>query len=412
VFTGAFLVSAATGVSGLLTYAFLVLAARQLGPTAYGQVGVLWGAMFISAIVLFRPLEQTTSRAVADRLAKDGDVLSVLRSVAALAALLAVAAIVAVVGAWRPVVRSLFAGSDTMGAMLVAGSACYGLAYLTRGLVGGIRWFGGYALALLGDAVTRLVVAVPLLVVASQTTAAAALVAAGLAGAVVPLVVGRRRLAGLGRSRGGTPFRIRSALAFASPAAVVAAADQLLVNGAPILVIVDGGTDARRVAGVVFAATMLVRAPVYVFQGLAASLLSNLTHLNATGARRAFREAVTRAVRRSVAAGAVFTGAVAVVGPLAMQAVYGDAFAAGRLSLVLLAAGVGCYLGATTLSQALLSTGQTALTATAWAVAATGFVGVFACMSGDALKAASAAFAAGCAAAFLLLAGLFAFRTG
>jgi hypothetical protein len=33
-------------------------------------------------------------------------------------------------------------------------------------------------------------------------------------------------------------------------------------------------------------------------------------------------------------------------------------------------------------------------------------------MSGDALKAASAAFAAGCAAAFLLLAGLFAFRTG
>jgi hypothetical protein len=32
----------------------------------------------------------------------------------------------------------------------------------------------------------------------------------------------------------------------------------------------------------VFAATMIVRAPVYVFQGLAASLLANLTHLNAT----------------------------------------------------------------------------------------------------------------------------------
>ena len=62
----------------------------------------------------------------------------------------------------------------------------------------------------------------------------------------------------------------------------MAGADQLFVNGGPLLVVVAGGPGATRAAGIVFAATMLVRAPVYVFQGLAAALLPNLTHLQAT----------------------------------------------------------------------------------------------------------------------------------
>jgi len=55
--------------SGVLTYAFHVL--RPLARAGgYGQIAVLWGAMFIAAIRFFRPLEQTTSRALADRLAR------------------------------------------------------------------------------------------------------------------------------------------------------------------------------------------------------------------------------------------------------------------------------------------------------------------------------------------------------
>ena len=71
---GAWLLPAATIVSGVLTYAFHIVAARNLGPAAYGQIAVLWGAMFLIAIVLFRPVEQTTSRAVADRLARGEEV--------------------------------------------------------------------------------------------------------------------------------------------------------------------------------------------------------------------------------------------------------------------------------------------------------------------------------------------------
>ena len=79
-FDGAALLSGATLASGVFAYAYHVLAARTLGPEAYGLVAVLWAALFLLVVVLFRPLEQTTSRALADRLARGHEVRSVLRA--------------------------------------------------------------------------------------------------------------------------------------------------------------------------------------------------------------------------------------------------------------------------------------------------------------------------------------------
>ena len=70
---------------------------------------------------------------------------------------------------------------------LFPGIVAYGAAYVVRGLLGGVRWFEGYGIGLVADSVVRLLVAVPLLVVASSDLAAAAIVAAGVAGAPVPL---------------------------------------------------------------------------------------------------------------------------------------------------------------------------------------------------------------------------------
>ena len=64
------LLSAGTIGSGLLAYAFNVLAARALGPEAFAAVGALWAGMFLIAVLLFRPLEQTVSRTVADLVAR------------------------------------------------------------------------------------------------------------------------------------------------------------------------------------------------------------------------------------------------------------------------------------------------------------------------------------------------------
>src|ERR1051325_5108902 len=80
-FAGAWLLSGAMALSGVLTYAFHVLAARTLGAAASGQIAILWGGIFLVAIVLFRPLEQTLSRAIADGLARGEEVRAVIRCV-------------------------------------------------------------------------------------------------------------------------------------------------------------------------------------------------------------------------------------------------------------------------------------------------------------------------------------------
>jgi O-antigen/teichoic acid export membrane protein len=246
-------------------------------------------------------------------------------------------------------------------------------------------------------------VAAPLVFIASQNVAAAAIVAAGLAGIVVPLAAGhtllRRQLVG----EGGERFHPRAALAFAAPASIIAGADQLLVNGSPILVIAGGGAAASKEAGVVFAATMLVRVPVYVFQGLAASLLPNLTRLQATREADRFRRSVLRAVGILLGVSAVIAAGAALIGPQAMSILYGSGFDAGRVELTLLAASVGGYLAAATLSQALLAMDAGGRAAAAWALASVLFVGLYVILPGEALVRISIALAVALAVGSVIL---------
>jgi O-antigen/teichoic acid export membrane protein len=393
VFVGAWLLSAATVASGVLTYAFLILAARTLGPHAYGRIAALWGAIFIGAVVLFRPLEQTASRTISDRLARGFEVRTVLRALALVGTMAVTLTAAVIVVAWGTITGRIFLGDGTLTALLLAGTVAYGISYIVRGVAGGLRWFAGYGLALAADSLARLVVALPLLIVASERLAGAAMVAAGLACAIVPLALGRGRVGTALLSRAGPAFRVRSACAFAAPAAAIAAADQLLVNGAPLMVILDGGPAASRSAGVVFAATMLVRAPVYVFQGLAASILPNLTALVAVGDRSRFRGAVLRSSLLLLGIGSALVVAVAAAGPAAMHVLYGSGFGAGRLDLTLLAAGAACYLVAGTASQGLLAVARGGAAAAIWAAGAVGFVGLFTVLPGSELGRASLAFA-------------------
>lgn len=389
---GAGLVSAATLGAGLLIYAFHVLAARRLGPEAYGQIAVLWAALFLTVIVLFRPLEQTTSRETANRLARGEEAGTVVKAVGRLAAGLLLLLGLGLALGWAFVTDRLFLGNDAMTAMLLAGIVFYGGAYVTRGLLAGTRWFPGYGLGLVADSLVRLLVALPLVVVASQNLAAAAIAAAGLGGLVVPLAVGHRRLRKALAGSEHSSFRLGSAVGFALPAGVVAGADQVLVNGGPLLVMLGGGAGASKAAGVVFAATMLVRVPVYLFQGLAASLLPNLTRLQAVDGAIRFRRAVRQTVGLLLAGGVVIVAGAAVAGPEGMRILYGDDFHAGRLELVLLAAGVASYLGAATFSQALLALGAAGRAAIAWSAAATLFVTLYAVVPGEPLFRIAVAF--------------------
>lgn len=390
--SGAWLLSMATLASGVLAYAFHILAARALGADGYGRIAVLWGAMFLVAIVLFRPIEQTASRSIANRVARGWESRSVVVSATLVALAALVLAAVAMLAAWGPITDGLFDGDGTLTLLLMAGVAGYGVSYVARGLLGGARWFAGYGLNLIADGAARLLVAVPLVVVASTGLAGTAMVVAGLAGATIPLWVGRRQLRPLLATGAGERFRAGSTVAFAAPAAVIAGADQVLVNSSPVLVVMAGGTAAA--AGVVFAATMLVRIPVYVFQGVAASILPNLTRLHATDDDSGFRAAVRRMVLVLVGASAVMAAGALAIGPEALRMVYGADFDAGRTELGLLAVGVGFYLAASTISQALLAQDRGRIAAGAWAVSATLFIGAFVTLPGTELMRIAVAFAA------------------
>jgi O-antigen/teichoic acid export membrane protein len=390
------LMSVGTLASGVLAYVFNVVAARSLGPEAYGAIGALWAGMFLLAVLLFRPLEQTISRAVADGLARGQDARPVARSAARMGAVLAAAASLALLAAWSPITDKLFGGRPALTAALVLGVAGYAASYYVRGLCGGVRWFGGYGLLLLADGAVRVLVALPLVFVASPTVAAFAVAAAAWGGAVAPLL--SRHRGALDRLRAGdepSDFPLSSAARFALPAAVIAGSEQVLISGGPLLVLIAGGPHAMRDAGVVFAATLLLRAPVFVFQGIQASLLPSLTTFRAQGHHaRAHRATVLTAAILFGFSALVAAGAL-VVGPFVMSLLYGDGFEVTATDLAILAVGVGGFLAAGTFCQALLARNRAGAAAICWASGAVAFVAVELLLSGAVMHRVSLAFAAG-----------------
>ena len=64
------LLSVGVGAAGLLTYVYFSLASHNLDKVDYGEVVVLWSAVFVTISILFRPVEQLLSRTIAERQAQ------------------------------------------------------------------------------------------------------------------------------------------------------------------------------------------------------------------------------------------------------------------------------------------------------------------------------------------------------
>jgi O-antigen/teichoic acid export membrane protein len=388
------LLSIGTVASGVLAYVFNVIAARAMGPEGYGPVAILWVTLFLGAVLLFRPLEQTMSRAVADRVARGEDAHAPVRIISWFGAGVAAAAAIGCGVAWDPITDRLFDGHDALTAGLVAGLVGYGASYLLRGVLGGVQWFGGYGLLLLADGGVRVVLGLVLLVYATPAVAALALAGAAIGGALAPLLardrVRMRRLSG----DKPTPFAISAAARFAAPAAVVALCEQVLISGGPLLVLLAGGADTTT-AGVVFAAMLLVRAPVFLFQGVAASLLPSLTAFQARGDDAKTRQRTFAVAGTMAGVAALMAAAALLAGPETMALLYGDGFEMARGDLALLALGIGAFLAASTFSQAVLAKAQAGGAALAWSAGALAFVALELTLSGTPVHRVALAFAAG-----------------
>jgi O-antigen/teichoic acid export membrane protein len=169
-------------------------------------------------------------------------------------------------------------------------------------------------------------------------------------------------------------FTLVHGAGFAASVLLVMLSEQTFLNAGPLLIEATQGARGAALAGFTFNVLLIARAPLTLFQAVQTSILPHLTRLRAGGEADPFR----RSVNVTLTAIAGFAACVALVmllaGPLVMDLLFGGDFDYGRGGLVLVSIGVGLYLSAATLNQALLAHGRAPLAASCWVTAAAAFV--------------------------------------
>jgi O-antigen/teichoic acid export membrane protein len=263
--------------------------------------------------------------------------------------------------------------------VLVVGIAAFGAAYYARGFLAGRRQFGLYATLLVLEGGSRLMfpVAVAVGIAEGVDFVALGVAVAPLASmAVLPFAfASHRRSAPRGEPvDSGLEFTLARGGAFASAVLLMMLSEQILVSSGALFV--RGAVDAAA-AGFIFNVMMVARAPLLLFQAVAASLLPHLTRLRTRGdatGEDAFRMSINNTVLLIAAFSATVTVGVLLVGPTVMQIAFGDKFTYDRVGLAIVAVGMGFYLSAVALNQAALAQGQARRAAVCWVACAVGFI--------------------------------------
>jgi hypothetical protein len=170
-------------------------------------------------------------------------------------------------------------------------------------------------------------------------------------------------------------FTLARGTGFAAAVLVIMVCEQTFLNAGPLLIEAsEEGARGAALAGIVFNVLLIARAPLQLFQAVQTSILPHLTRLRAGGESDPFR----RSVNLTLVAIAGFAGCVAfvmlVLGPWVMDLLFGGEFDYERGGLVLVAFGMGLYLAAATLNQALLAHGRATHASASWLLAAAAFV--------------------------------------
>jgi O-antigen/teichoic acid export membrane protein len=389
---GAAILSVGIGATGLITFAYFSLASHALPEDEYGRITLLWSAVFITVSVLYRPVEQLLSRTIADHDARGVQGTEHLRIAATIQLGLGLLFVVVALILRGPIQDDLFAGSSALYWILVVAVLAYAASYFARGYLAGHRLFTLYGGLVLMEATSRCLfaLAVAVGIAEGQTAVALGMAAAPIVSlAVVPPALARR----LDRQRSGATdpaqldaaardepsarepeFTLARGTGFAAAVLVVMLSEQTFLNAGPLLVKATADTNGAALAGFAFNVLLIARAPLQLFQAVQTSILPHLTRARAGGERDAF----ARSVNVTLTAIAGFAGIVALVmlaaGPQVMDLLFGGNFEYDRWGLVLVALGMGLYLSAATLNQALLAHDRAAHSAGCWVACALVFV--------------------------------------
>ena len=410
------MLTVALATAGLLTYGFFALASHSLSVDDYGLIVVMWSVVFMVVSVLFRPVEQLASRTIAELETRGEHIGHAMRVAGSIQAGLAVLFVIVAFALRNVIEDELLEGNEFLFYAMVAAVLAFGASFLARGFLAGERRFGLFSLLLIIDSSGRLAFSLAVAVGIAEGVDPIALgVVAGpaLSLLVVPFALRQPRQPAEVRAPQedgpdgpgmDTPtFTLANGAGFAAAVLVIMLSEQIFLSSGALFARAEEGAAA---AGFMFNILMVARAPVVLFQAVAASLLPHLTRLRSKGDESsddAFRLSVRLTILVIAGLSLLLSAVLLVAGPELMQIAFGDKFTYDREGLVIVAIGMGFYLSAATLNQAALAQGQARRAAFCWIGCAAGFVIWNLAATGDVFRQVEVGFAVGAAALCALL---------
>ncbi len=358
-------------IAGVATYAFFKVGTVAVGGAdAFAPIASMWFAVFALAPGFFLPLEQELGRALSHRRAIGDGGLPVVRKVVGLGGIL-VALVTLCIIVFSPLIAtSYFDGNWFMVVALIAAFAAYAPAHMARGVCSGSGRFRDYAVIMGSDGIVRIVLCVALAVVGVTAVGAY-----GLAIAVSPLfavayVYQRNGL----RTEPGPPAELREVTPNLGWLLIGSVCAATLLNAGPIAasVLSPDGAVSRELITAFSYGVLLSRIPLFLFQAVQAALLPRLSQQAARGEFSEFRSGLQRLMVVVLGVGLVGTVGAFVLGPWALDLVYGVDLTGRTLAMLSLSSAV--YMLALATAQAVIALQGHALVALGWVVGVVTFV--------------------------------------
>jgi O-antigen/teichoic acid export membrane protein len=399
------------GLTGVITYVYFFIASHVLSKPDYGQITVLWSAVFITISTLYRPVEQLLSRHISEHRVKGEPIGEPMRVAARIQLGLGLTFAVLALALRGPIQDGLLEGNETLYWIFFSAVLFYAASYFARGYLAGIRNFGLFAAMILSESVFRTMFAVLVAVglLSGQSAVAIGIVAApSLSLLVVPLAFARRARSAApvapDTKKASSEFSMAQGGGFAAAVLLIMLSEQAFLNAGPLIV---RGLQGAAAAGFIFNVLMIARAPLQLFQAVSTSILPHLTSLHTSTAEDSERE-FHRSVRMVLLAVAAFTAitalAVLIAGPQLMQLAFSEKFEYDREGLLLVTLGMGLYLCSVTVNQACIAQGQVRRASLRWVGCAVAFVAWnFLPLVGDEFRRVEIGFALAAGLLFALL---------
>jgi O-antigen/teichoic acid export membrane protein len=387
------------GLTGVITYAYFLIASHVLSKPDYGQITVLWSAVFITISTLYRPIEQLLSRHISERRVKGEPLGQPMRVASTIQLGLSLLFTVLALALRGPIENSLLEGNEALYWVFFSSVLFYAASYFARGFLAGSQRFGLFVALILSESCFRTIFAVMVAVgvLSGQSAVAIGITAApALSLLVVPFAFARRAQkekeasaeaanSASSQASAGAPgreaeeapaddFSLAHGGGFAAAVLVIMFSEQAFLNAGPLIV---RGLQGAAAAGFIFNVLMLARAPLQLFQSVSTSILPHLTTLHHSDEESAEVE-FHRTVRMVLLGIAAFTLLVVVVvliaGPKLMQIAFSKKFTYDREGLLLVSVGMGLYLSSVTVNQACIAQGQVRRAAVRWITCAALFI--------------------------------------